>query len=193
MLKSCTNETQSFGILSNQDQVELLTYLTTYAPFINETPKGIIHLFGVGSSKVTVNNALSIAEWAESIYGPVITITATPDPIQDYILLSMERRYFKSDIVERLLITRDLLMVISNNEDFEKRDLTLSDPDLVQLLAWGKTFAANKFVIRDEIANWETEISFYGNGRQILQENDKQAILTFALQRYADNASGDTK
>jgi hypothetical protein len=193
MVQSCNNESQSIGSLSDQDQAKLLTLLTTYAPFINETPEGVIHLFGLGSANVTENETVSIAEWAKSIFEPLITTTATIDPLEDYILLAMERHYFEAKTVERLLITRDLLMVISNNEGFEKRDLTLSVSDLDQLLAWGKTFAANKFTIRDEVAKWETEISFYGNGQQTLNESDQQAIVTFALQRYAENASGETK
>ena len=192
-MHTCDDQTQIQAPLSAEDQGELLTLLTTYAPFLSETPGGTIHLFGLGSAKITEKEITSITEWVQSVYDSLFPETGQSDPLMDYMLLTMERRYFNASVVEQLIITRDLGLVISNNQGFEKRDLSLSDAQQLQLINWGKTFSAAKFTIRDEAAQWETDITFYGSGQQTLSDNDRLALITFAQQLYADNASGDTK
>ena len=192
-MHTCDDQTQIQASLSADDQGKLLTLLTTYAPFLSETPEGTIHLFGLGSAKITEEKITSISEWVQTVYDSLFPQAGQSDPLMDYMLLSMERRYFNAAVVEQLIITRDLGLVISNNEGFEKRDLSLSEAQQLQLINWGKTFSADKFTIRDEAAQWETDITFYGSGQQTFSENDRLALVTFAQQLYADNASGDTK
>lgn len=192
-MRNCDDQTQIQAPLSAADQGELLTFLTTYAPFLSETSADVLHLFGLGSAKITENEIASIREWAQSVYDNLFAETSTSDPLKDYMLLSMEWRYINAAVVERLVITRDLGLVVSNNEGFEKRDLTLTVAQQLQLINWEDTFSADQFTIRDEIAQWETDITFYGSGQQTLSENDRLALVTFAQQLYAENASGDTK
>lgn len=193
IIYTCDGQTQSQQNLSAGDQGELLTLMTTYAPFLSETQDGTIHLFGLGSARITEKGISSIADWLQSVHDSLFPETGQSDPLMDYMFLSMERRYFNAAVVERLVITRDLVLVVSNNEGFEKRDIKLSDAQLLQLINWGKSFSYEKFTVRDDIAQWETDISFYGSGQQTLSENDRTALVAFAQQLYAQHASGDTK
>ena len=134
---------------------------------------------------------------ASVIYGGIkeeaIGSDQEPIALNNYLTISMQRTYFNSTMVEQLLVSSDMIMVVSNNEGFEKNGLSLTESEKEQLINWKNSFNDTNFTVRDEKGKWETTVHLYGIGQEDLPEFGQEVLLNFVLELYASQASPDTK
>jgi len=116
-----------------------------------------------------------------------------PISLSNFLTISMQRTYFNSTMVEQLLISSDMIMVVSNNEGLEKNGLSLTESEKEQLTNWKNSFNDTDFTVRDENGQWETTIHLYGTGQEDLPDFGQEVLLNFVLELYASQVSPDTK
>jgi hypothetical protein len=172
--------------LSAEQAGQLLTFITTYAPFSVSTPYGEITLNGLGSAAALEVDQNMIGNWAKDQVAAYLQQSGQNETLlADYVSLSMQRTYAKDGASSRLIITNDYYLSGSNVEGVTVNDKALASEQIVKMSEWKNLYRTQSFLIWNPSEEWEAEITFYGLGTADIPEDVQQEILIFAIGVYA--------
>lgn len=185
----CNGQLMTYTFSSDTPQAvqDLITFAATYAPVYAETPAGQLNFHGTGSQTASVAEQRMLAEWAHWVIDAAV---AGRTSATDRLALAWHREggiaAFCDDLAVYTTGFAQATACKGNQpQAFGRRRLTANQ--LAQLYQWVDNLHSFNLQQANSPRASDTmtiTLLFNGNGSQTANENEKQAIKTFAGQLY---------